>query len=155
MAREPQERDIGGMTFEITPLPARKGRRAVVRLFNRMAPAVADLLKGQEIGAEEDVDLLDMDLDWQSALRRIGEELTEDDIDYFCDLFAEHCKVAVDPEEPPVRLTQQFDDAFAQRYEAMLSWLWACMEINFKGFFSEQGASVAGALAAIRDKQQA
>lgn len=136
-----EERTIGGRQYRIQPLPAKLGRKALTRVINRVSPVLADMLEGQDFGAEQDVDLSQLDV--TSGIRRIGQELTEDDVDYFCDTFAGYTQVELEPGRGNFsKLSNVFDDAFERRYQDMLQWLWACMEVNFGGFFDDQSGSV-------------
>jgi hypothetical protein len=129
-------KEIDGRVFEMRALPAKLGRRALVRLTKRLAPIVGHAVDGVDVG-----ELMSGNVELGGALERLGQELTEDDVDHFCDLFAAHTSV-----ENPIGSGNMmelkpavFDEIFSRRYPVMLSWLRACLEVNFGGFFGEGG----------------
>jgi len=145
-------REIDGRCFEIRVMPAKRGRKALLRLGKRLAPSLAALLDGAKVGAEQELSLMDVDI--SSALKQLGQDIEEGDMDFFCDLFAEFTEVELEAGSGKlVPLARHFDLAFARQYQTMMKWLWACLEVNFGGFFEGQGSSVGDVVAALKGKR--
>jgi hypothetical protein len=85
------------------------------------------------------------------GISKLVESLSDDDVVYFCDIFAKTTMVA--KEETPdkqVLLGDQFDDHFAGRYGAMVKWLWAALETNYASFLDSLGLNTGALAAAVR-----
>ncbi len=144
-----ETRKIGDRHFEVRALPAKMGRKALLRLTKKLGPAVAAMLDGRDATGLEGVNL--MDLDVSGAIRTLAQDLEEGDMEYFCDLFAAYTAAEVSPgtgQMMELGKGTTFDMLFSQHYEVMLQWLWFCLEVNFGGFFGALGVSASPLAAA-------
>ncbi len=118
--RETKSRVIDGVTYEVTQLGAKVGRL----VLNRLAKV---------IGAAADSD---------TPVADFTRALTDEDLTYLCDTFAAMTTCEI-PEAPGAKpgLAGVFDMHFAARYDAMLQWLWFCVEVNFASFLERVGLS--------------
>jgi hypothetical protein len=144
-------KDIDGRRFEIRVLPAKIGRKALVRLTKRIAPVLADLVGNTgDVSVEQ---IMEAELNLAAAAKTLSSQLNEEDFEYFCNLFAEYSAGEVEAGSGSlVELTKAFDMVFSRRYPTMMKWLWACLEVNFGGFFDGPGSSIGAALAAKAKK---
>lgn len=120
----PKTQTIGAYTYTVFPLTAIPGRRAFVRLAKALGPALgvaATVKEGDETGMV-------------NAFARLMGALSEDDVDYFCDLFAQSTTVRMGKDEP--KLFDIFDIHFAGRYMEMFRWLAFCVGVNYGDFFA-------------------
>jgi hypothetical protein len=124
MAIRTEDRTIGEFTYHASQVPALEGRRAFARLARLLGPALAAMATGQ--GA-----------DVGGALGRLVENLKDEDMDYFCDLFGKHC--TVDYPKGRVSVGEIFPIHFAGNYGAMMKWVLFNLELNFGSFFDEMG----------------
>ncbi len=125
---KPETKTVGGHSYTTTPLDAVRGRRVFMRLARIVGPAFAQLNAGQ---------------DEASQARAFGEaikNLSEDDLDYFCDVFAEATTVSGGNygSKAPV-LKDVFPLHFTANYGEMTVWLVFCMKVNFGSFFASAG----------------
>ncbi len=107
---------IGGIEFSIYPLGAMTGRKVLTRLIRMAGPAMGK----------------------DTSLADLFAGIKEEDIEYLCDIFAQVTMVTLSPEKKP-DLKAVFDNVFAGRYEVMVEWLKACLEVNFSSFFQNLG----------------
>lgn len=121
---ETKEKDIQGTTYRVTQMDAVKGRKVVARLIK--------LLSGAAEGGD-------------SALAKVFAAITEDDMDYFCDVFAANTDVGYEGGKWP-NLKSIFGLHFAGKYGEMMEWLLFCVEVNFGNFLgaASQGAGSPG-----------
>jgi hypothetical protein len=137
--REAKTHSIDGFNYTITQLGAKAGRLVLARVMRSVAGAA-----GKAAGVATDEGGAEAAL---VGIAKLVESLSDEDVTYFCDVFAKTTMVA--REETPdkqVVLGDAFDDHFAGRYGAMSKWLWAALETNFASFLSSLGLDV-GALA--------
>jgi hypothetical protein len=127
-----EKKKIGRHTYYVTQLNALVGRKALVRLAKFLGPALAAATKG----------------DVTDALARVAESLSEDDFEYFCDLFAEKTVVTGGEYDGEPDLHLIFDEHFAGEYLEMVQWLAFAFQVNFASFFSGAAAQMAKAKAA-------
>jgi hypothetical protein len=120
----PKSSRIGAYTYTVTPLTAIPGRRAFVRLAKAVGPAL-----GAAAGVKEGDDA-----GMFAAFAGLVAHLSEDDVDYFCDLFAANTTVKMGDKEPS--LADIFDVHFAGRYLDMFRWLAFSVATNFGDFFA-------------------
>ena len=116
-----EKKKIGAHTYYVTQLNALVGRKALVRLAKFLGPALASAGKGNVT----------------DALASVAENLSEVDVEYFCDLFAEKTVVTggkYDEGEPDLHLI--FDEHFAGEYLEMVQWLAFAFQVNFASFFA-------------------
>ncbi len=115
---------IGGLEYRVSQLGAVKGRAVFLRIVKLVGPAIASVVKGGKIDMKN-VDLGDL-------FKRV--ELTEEDLTFFCDAFAEKTFVVL-PDKKAPRLDHVFDAHFAGKYGDMMQWLVFCVSVNFADFF--------------------
>lgn len=121
-----ESRQIGSYTYTVTQLDALRGRRAAVRLGNILGIA------GGAMNGEATAD--DVGGTLAAAIGRILERLTEEQFDYFCDLFAEQTTVSGPGFQGQPQLNDVFATHFADRYGDMVQWFVFCLEVNFRSF---------------------
>ena len=115
---------IGGCEYKVTQLGAIKGRGAFLRLVRCIGPVFAELAGKSGKGAK--------DIDIGALFSRL--ELSEDDLTFFCDTFAEKTFVTL-PDGKMPRLDKVFDEHFAGSYSYMVQWLAFAVKVNFADFF--------------------
>lgn len=109
---------IGPYTYTITQLDALRGRRAAVRFGKMIGP-----------GMKSDVDGM------AELAANVLAHMSEDDFDYFCDLFASQTSVKGGDYKGEPQLDAIFGMHFADRYGDMMIWLSDCITLNFSSFF--------------------
>ena len=118
-----ETKKIGGCEYKVTQLGAVKGRGAFLRLVKCLGPMLAGLAgKGGKVA----------DIDVGALFSRL--DLTEDDLTFFCDTFAEKTFVTL-PDGKMPRLDKVFDEHFAGSYSYMVQWLAFAVKVNFADFF--------------------
>ena len=124
MAIKTEEKQIGACIYRVSQLGAIKGRAAFLRLVKALGPIAGGLVdaKGKQAAS----------LDLGDLMARLT--LTEDDLTFFCDLFAEKTFIVKSDGKTP-RLDHCFDDHFAGRYLEMIQWLAFAVQVNFADFF--------------------
>lgn len=123
--REPQRKTIDGVTFEVTPLGFRKGRQAFTRLAKALGPA---------LGAAESVTELAQGQGVNKVLERLVGEVSDDDLDWFSETFAETTRFSRDGERWPTMRSAEQDALFGGNLTLFFRWLMFCMEVNFSDF---------------------
>lgn len=132
-----ETKQIGSYKYTVTQLDALKGRRAFTRLMRIAGPALGELA-----GAKTDIG---------SAIEKLVERLSEDDVDHFCDLFAKVTSVSGgDFENRSPQLDTIFAKHFAGQYLELVQWLVFCFQVNFSGFFA--GAASLASQAAQQER---
>ncbi len=134
-----ETKTIGAFRYKVTQLDAHRGRRAFMRLTKLIGPAMVQL---QSSGKLDDK--------IEKAITQLVDRLGEDDVDYFCDLFASMTSVSggdLKANAEP-QLDAIFSVHFAGRYLEMLQWLIFSMKVNFASFFGGWAALLAPALSA-------
>lgn len=121
-----ESKQIGSYTYTVTQLDALRGRRAAVRLGNVLGIA------GSAVTGESPAE--DVGATFLSAVGKILERLTEEQFDYFCDLFAEQTAVSGPDYKGQPQLSEVFATHFADRYGDMIQWFAFCLEVNFRSF---------------------
>lgn len=111
---ETKEKTIEGTTYRVRQLDAVKGRKVVARLIRLLSNAAA--------GGDD-------------ALSKIFASVTEEDMDYFCDVFAASTDVNYEGKWPCLK--DVFGLHFAGKYGEMMQWLLFCVEVNFGNFLGE------------------
>lgn len=136
-----EERDIGDRRFQVTQMPAGRGRKLLVRLSKVIGPTLAAGLQEMPEGDEE-ATVGDLPVRALSgAIFELCEKLTEADLDYVCSQLAGDTKWSEDGESwTSLSSKGQFDLVFAGRYLDMLKWIGFGLEVNFADFFGESGA---------------
>lgn len=127
--REAVTKTIGESTYSIIPLGGRASARALTRLLRVWGSGVAggNGSPSQAFGA---------------MLRN----LTEEDTDYFIDLFAPLTTVRMGDKTPT--LASVFEVHFVQKADEMVKWLLACLELNWSSFFEDMGLNLSAGTSA-------
>jgi len=129
MSRETKEKKIGEHTYYVTQMGAIEGRRVFARLVKIFAPMASG-------GTVEE------------RIARVAAEFTEEDVDFFCDVFAKTTTVsgvAYGTKQP--RLVDVVDVHFVASYEYMVQWLAFALGVNYEGFFRGLGGNLENSVA--------
>lgn len=120
---------IGQHTYKVTQLDALKGRRAFTRLVKLLGPAFASMGDGDD------------DAKVARGISALVDRMSEDDVDYFCDVFAELTEVSGGSyKKASPQLDTVFATHFAGNYFELTQWLIFAMKVNFSSFFGGAGA---------------
>ncbi len=133
MSLTTETKQIGAHTYEVTQLNAIKGRGVFVRFVKLIAPA-ADALA--------DTGNADQNARLAKALASVVANITDEDMNFFCEAFAPAtCLVVTDDNGKTRRpgLKDLFALHFASNYGDMMAWLYFCLEVNFGSFFAAAG----------------
>ena len=132
MAISVQDRVIGGCTYRVRALGGLTGRSVGLRLFRLAGSAFSAGTK--DLGA---------------VFAKLAMSLGDDDLTYFCDVFATHTQIikAGVKAAPTLDMPGIFDLHFAGNYLDMVNWLRFCVEVNFGSVFS-------GLASVARDSQE-
>lgn len=117
MAIEPKSKEIGGATYVVTPMVATKGRKVFARLIKIAGPVLGKIAEAPPEGRQA------------ALLAAIGAHVSEDDFEYFCDVFAP--TTTVDGAD----LSKAFAVHFMGKYADMVEWVAFAVEVNFGDFF--------------------
>ena len=132
-----ETKHIGGYDYTVSQLDAIEGRRAFTRLTRFVGPALVHVTG----------DAVDM----AKLFADVAGRLAEDDVDYFCDLFAK--RTAVSGGDLKAGAQPQLDTIFslhfAGRYLELVEWLTFCFKVNFGPFFAGLGAKMGGVVRAV------
>jgi hypothetical protein len=144
MGIETDDFTIGEDTYRVSQLGAKRGRKALVRLVKAAGPVLgAAAAHAGDLGEIKGLGDIKVELIGR-AISEFTNQLSEADVDHFCDLFAPLTLVKVpDTDDDWVPLDKSFDQHFAGRYGQMLEWLWTCIRFNFLGFTSALGSGKA------------
>lgn len=160
MPIERHETTIAGTGYRMDTLGAVKGSAVALRVLPPMVAALSSALSRLEPGKSIDK------LNWTDLAGAIGgaavllEKLSEADLKFICDAFAEKTTVGVTtPQEKaageetvrwfPLRAV--FDDHFAGEYEALGQWLlWGIQVNRFLGRLSGSLTKAAASMAQVR-----
>jgi len=117
--REPEREDIDGMTYQVSPLPAKQA----LKLARKITAIVGKPL-AQALGeSAKDRALL------MSRLAEVGERISDDDLMSVCNQLAEQTLIGNGDEM--AQLHKCFDVHFAGRLDLMFQWLAFALKINF------------------------
>lgn len=120
------EKAIGKHTYFVTQLGFRKSREVFARLTKMLGPALAQLLASGDSQAKAG-----------AALAALCSQVSEADLEYLCDVFAESTLVKL-PDGKKVKLLADAQELlFAGAIEDCFKWLAFCLEANYAGFFGE------------------
>ena len=144
---ETQTRHIGDHNYRISQLSTKPGRRLLTRLFGIISPTMAKLVgdsqvKGKAFKLSE---LTAAGLG--SAIETLGAVIKEEDLDHFCDVLAEQTLLQTGPDKW-VPLASVMEVHFAGKYDELLQWLFASLEVNYSSFFAKLGSGSGGTPAA-------
>jgi len=117
MMREPDVRDIEGVTYEVRPLATSAGLKMMTRLTKVLGAGTAAIIA-----------------DPQSLGRAVPELLSavdEDALAKICAEFGAASCVHLSPSQKPPLTGDFFEQHFAGRYHALALWLMFCLEVNF------------------------
>lgn len=135
MGIEVFEREIGGRTFYIRTLPAKKA----FKIMPLVAEAAGAGLSALDVEGERD--LLNVDVTKVGAgLAALARSLDGDKFDRIVDAFAANTDVAYDDHDgqrrkKPLSKEATQNDVFSADMGTFFRWLSACLEVNFGDFF--------------------
>ena len=127
MSLESKTTDIGGVTYQVTQLPAMRGFKLLNRLGRTFGPTVADLLGGATSLADLNVAFL------APSIRELFDRLTEAELETLTKELLGQALVTLEGKTKP--LMPVFDIHFAGRYDDILKLLWFAVEANYGSFF--------------------
>lgn len=119
--RDPEQRTIDGIAFEVTPLGYKKARQVFVRLTKTIGPALA-------MGAEG------ADVDMAAVLGVLTDRVSDADLEYFGEVFGSTTKYSTDGERWPFLRAADQETLFAGQLMLFFRWLAFCLEVNFSDF---------------------
>lgn len=122
-----KEKDIDGVIYEVTPLPAGIGIKALLRLTKLMAKGAAKVSrendsKGQ-IGA---------------MMEFVAEDLSEEDLMYFSKIMGDCSRYKSGKDYVPLVSSNQ-EIHFSGNYGSYFKWLKFAIEVNFSSFLGGNG----------------
>jgi hypothetical protein len=116
--RETKSVTIDGFQYQIAQLGAKLGKKVLAHLMRVIGPA----------------------FEASDPVAKFASTFTDDEFDYLCDTFVATTQFsAEDSPDKVFLLKDHFDSHFANRYGAMMKWLWACVDANFGTFLGELG----------------
>lgn len=119
-----QTKEIGGVTYQVTPVPFGVGRVALVRLLKIVSPVLSEAFKQSSNQAMA-----------AGVLSVLPSSLSDDDISYYAKLFGPYSEFMNGSEW--IKLTDaQQDLHFAGKYYEFLEWLLFAISVNYAPFFS-------------------
>lgn len=120
-----QEREIGGVIYEVTPLPFGIGQKALMRFLRIAAPLLAAATgkdkDGVSVGA--------------AVMKEFPSIVSDSDLEYFSKVFGDTSRYESEGKRVPLVVGNQ-EHHFAGRYYEYFQWLVFCLEVNFRGFFA-------------------
>lgn len=127
---------VDDVTYELTQLGAREGRRVLARLLSVAGPIVGELANipslahGKKAGEKGEISEVVL----ARVIQKAAEALDPDTLDYVCDAMMGTCGIVAGGASV-VKLSQGvFDLHFAGRYTHQMKWLWACLSFQFSDF---------------------
>lgn len=130
---EQTEVTIGDKRYQLTALPAERGRKTMVRIFKVVGPSVAALFRGRGQVDVKEVSAVSGDA-IANAIEELTSKLGEDDLEYLVSTFAKSTEVQ--GENGWVPLDKSPYGMFARDYGSMLQWLLACIDWNYSSFLA-------------------
>jgi hypothetical protein len=121
--REPQDLQVGGRTYSVTPLPAGKGLAVMQRVSKCLGPALGKLASDQGALA--------------AAVGEITERMSAEDLDWLCRTMAATTMVHEGGKQ--LSLERIFDVHFAGEYDVLVDWLVHCFKVNFGPLVAKLG----------------
>lgn len=128
-----ETKTIGEHTYEVTQLDAVRGRSVFLRFAKLIAPGAGDVV--ENTGEETNTRIV-------KALAKIVQNVSEEDLNVFCDVFSQSTCLQVTGDDGRMRapkLKETFNLHFAGNYDEMIQWLYFCFEVNFGNFFAKAG----------------
>ncbi len=146
---ETKTRKIGEIDYQVTQLPAPKGRRLLVRLYKILGPTLGSALKALPEGKGSGLSLGNLETSSiGEALVTLADVISEDELDYFCDVLAETTQFSKEPGRwLPLKADQDFH--WSGRYGRMFQWLVFALEVNYSDFLLGQ-AGLGGFVSAMQ-----
>jgi hypothetical protein len=138
-----QSKEIGGILYEVTPLPFGVGQKALVRLVKLASPVLSALLA--EGGNKA--------LAGAAAIKQLPGVLTEEDLAYFAKTFGTASKYQNDNAMIPL-VVQNQELHFAGRYSEFFDWIAFSIEVNYGSFFGDLMRRGTNAVSGIQTQNQ-
>lgn len=135
MALKSEQREIKGVTYEVTQLAAEPGQRLFFSLVKLLGPAVAALLQEWQGKAVTPATIA-------AAITELAASLEYKHFRDFVDTFQASTDVLGQDSNgraTRVKLSSMKALAFAGDYGGLMQWLGFCLEVNFGSFFSDMG----------------
>lgn len=137
-----ESKTIGEHTYDVRQLNAIQGRNVFLRFAKLVAPALESVMGGDMKDAEKTGITREKLF---TALARVVQAASEEDLTYFCDVFAATTDVVSygdDGKRKAPKLSTLFALHFAgDNLPDMFEWLYFCFEVNFGGFFAKLGVT--------------
>ena len=126
MSRDTITHEIDGHKYQITQLGSKEGRRLMLRLIDVAGEGIAKIIASQDSGNTSTLNA--------AAIELIA-AIKEKDLEYLCSTFGASTKVIAKSGEASTLDDHVIDDWFAGRYDTMIRWLKACIEVNYAPLF--------------------
>lgn len=123
--REAQKKTIGEVTFEVTPLGFKQGRKAFVRLSKAVGPALA---------AAESVDHIKAGRGVTGMLEKLLDNVTDDDLDWFAEVMGKATRFSRDGDRWPYLDGNNREALFGGNLVLFFKWIVFCLEVNYADF---------------------
>lgn len=138
MAQEVRELELGGYTYRVTQLGARKAAEVLERLVKLVAPGTRGF--ADSVAVAQTLDALAM-MGLPAAVATVLDELKVGTTMEVAEIFAPFTNVREDErtDGPGPRLDKVFDQHFAGKLSHLYRWLVFCVEVNYSDFFDESG----------------
>lgn len=129
--REEKSRTIDGVTFSVTQLGFREGRRAFMRLSKSIGPGMTAMLAGA--ASIKDVQAQGL----AAGVGRLIQDVSDEDLEYFAEVFGKVTRYHTgDSSKRPVLKDTDRESLFAGRLMLFFKWLAFAAEVNFADFFA-------------------
>lgn len=131
---QPKEKDIDGLTFTVSPLPAMRS----VKLMHKLAKAIGPALLKSLSGAGGTGPLLEKSINLSEAadgIQILFDRFSADDLESLCKELFETSTVRDEQGTFPVM--RVFDRVFATRMGTLIKALKFALEVNYQDFFGD------------------
>ncbi len=136
-----ETRLIGEYEYEVTQLDAVRARRVFLKLSQLVAPVFAEVAAARATSDGKDEG--QTQAAFITAIAKLSNSMTPEDLDFFCDQFASStCVVMSDDggKRRAPKLTEiQKLHFIGERFTDQFAWLAFCLEVNFSSFFQRLG----------------
>ena len=123
--REPTKKTIGDITFEVTPLGFKQGRKAFVRLSKALSPSLGELTAAKDLFDAGTI---------AGALEKLLDHISDEDLDWFAEVMGKGTRFSRDGDKWPFLNEANREALFAGNLMLFFQWLVFCFEVNFSDF---------------------
>lgn len=123
--REPMKKSIGDVTFEVTPLGFKVGRKAFVRLSKALGPSLKELTAAKDLLHAGTI---------AGAFGKVIEHVSDEDLDWFAEIMGKGTRFSRDGDKWPFLNEANREVLFAGNLTLFFQWLAFCLEVNFSDF---------------------